>query len=135
MGDLLEGASAWLDAQRLKFMSRTVSYCRGNDSVDVRATIGKTVFEVDNGYAVLERIESRDYLVPAADLVLDGEVTVPARGDRIKETDELLGDLGLEFKVFVYEVMAPGSEPHFQFSDPYRRTLRIHTKFIGMEDA
>jgi len=51
VGDLLEGASAWLDAQRLKFMSRTVSYCRGNDSVDVRATIGKTVFEVDSGTA------------------------------------------------------------------------------------
>jgi hypothetical protein len=127
VGDLLEGASAWLDAQRLKFMSRTVSYCRGKDSVDVRATIGKTVFEVDSGYAVLERVESRDYLVPAADLVLDGEVTLPARGDRIKETD---GD-----KVFVYEVMAPGSEPHFIFSDPYRKTLRIHTKFIGTEGA
>ena len=127
MGDLLEGASAWLDAQRLKFMSRTVSYCRGKDSVDVRATVGKTVFEVDSGYAVLERIESRDYLVPAADLVLDGEVTLPARGDRIKEAD---GE-----KVFVYEVMAPGSEPHFQFSDPYRKTLRIHTKFIGTEDT
>ena len=127
MTDLLEGASAWLDAQRLKFMSRVVGYHRGKDSVDVRATIGKTVFEVDSGYAVLERIESRDYLVPAADLVMAGQVTLPLRGDRIKETD---GD-----KVFVYEVMAPGSEPHFQFSDPYRKTLRIHTKFIGTEDA
>ena len=56
MADLLEGASAWLDAQRLKFMSRTVSYCHGKDSVDVRAAVGKTVFEVDSGYAVLERI-------------------------------------------------------------------------------
>ena len=127
MADLLEGASAWLDAQRLKFMSRTVSYCHGKDSVDVRAAVGKTVFEVDSGYGVLERIESRDYLVPAVDLVLDGETTLPARGDRIKETDG--------GKVFVYEVMAPGSEPHFIFSDPYRRTLRIHTKFIGTEDA
>jgi hypothetical protein len=127
MADLLKVASAWLDAQRLKFMSRVVGYHRGEDSVDVRATIGKSVFEVDSGYAVLERIESRDYLVPAADLVLDGETTLPLRGDRIKETDGS--------KVFVYEVMAPGSEPHFQFSDPYRKTLRIHTKFIGMEEA
>jgi hypothetical protein len=126
VADLLEGASAWLDAQRLKFMSRTVSYCRGKDSADVRATIGKTVFEVDSGYGVLERIESRDYLVPAVDLVLDGETTLPARGDRIKETDG--------GKVFVYEVMAPGSEPHFIFSDPYRRTLRIHTKHVNTEE-
>jgi hypothetical protein len=127
LADLLEGASAWLDAQRLKFMSRTVTYARGKDSVDVRATIGKSVFEVESGYAVLERVESRDYLVPAADLVLVGAVTLPLKGDRIKETDG--------GKVFVYEVMAPGSEPQFQFSDPYRKTLRIHTKFIGTEDA
>jgi hypothetical protein len=127
VADLLEGASAWLDAQRLKFMSRTVTYVRGKDSVTVRATIGKSVFEVESGYAVLERVESRDYLVPAADLVLDDETTLPLKGDRIKETDG--------GKVFVYEVMAPGAEPHFQFSDPYRKTLRIHTKFIGMEEA
>jgi hypothetical protein len=126
VADILEGASAWLDAQRLKFMSRVVGYHRGEDSVQVRATIGKSVFEVDSGFAVLERIESRDYLVPAADLVLDDETTLPLKGDRIKETD---GE-----KVFVYEVMAPGSEPHFIFSDPYRKTLRIHTKFIGMEN-
>ena len=35
----------------------------------------------------------------------------------------------------LYEVMAPGSEPHFQFSDPYRRTLRIHTKQVDVEEA
>jgi hypothetical protein len=127
VADLLEGASAWLDAQRLKFMSRTVGYHRGKDSVDVRAAIGKSVFAVESGYAVLERIESRDYLVPAADLVLNGETTLPLRGDRIKETD---GE-----KVFVYEVMAPGKEPHFTFSDPYRKTLRIHTKHVATEEA
>ena len=127
MADLLEGASAWLDAQRVKFMSRVVSYTRGKDAVDVRATIGKSVFEVDSGYAVLERIESRDYLVPAADLVLAGQATLPLKGDRIKETQD--------GKVFVYEVLAPGHEPHFTFSDPYRKTLRIHTKFIGTEES
>jgi hypothetical protein len=127
VADLLESASAWLDAQRLKFMSRVVAYHRGRDSVDVRATIGKSVFEVESGYAVLERIESRDYLVPVADLVLASQATLPLKGDRIKETDGTT--------VFVYEVMAPGNEPHFIFSDPYRKTLRIHTKFIGMEEA
>ena len=123
--DMLEGASAWLDAQRLKFMSRVVGYHRGDDFAQVHAAIGRSVFEVDSGFAVLERVESRDYLVPAAELVLNGETTLPARGDRIKETDGAV--------VFVYEVMAPGNEPHFVFSDPYRRTLRIHTKFIGTE--
>jgi hypothetical protein len=126
VADLLEGASAWLDAQRLKFMSRTVSYCRGKDSADVRAAIGKTVFEVDSGYGILERIESRDYLIPASDLVLASQVTLPLSGDRIRETQD--------GKAYVYEVMAPGKEPHFRFSDPYRRTLRIHTKHVNTEE-
>ena len=125
MRDMLERASDWLDAMRLEHMSGWAVYARGEDSVDVRAAIGKSVFEIVDAYGVMERVESRDYLVPASDLVLDDEVTLPARGDRIKETD---GE-----KVFVYEVMAPGSEPHFIFSDPYRKTLRIHTKFIGTE--
>jgi len=125
VGDLLESASAWLDAQRLKFMSRTVSYCRGKDSVDVRATIGKTVFEVDSGYGVVERIESRDFLIPAERLVLDYDQTVPRRGDRIKET---VGE-----QTFVYEVMAPGNEDCWRYSDPFRKVLRIHTKLIGQE--
>ena len=119
--------SDWLDGQNLAHRSMLVGYHRGNDSAQVHAVIGKSVFEIFDAYGVMERVESRDYLVPAAELVLGGETTLPARGDRIKETD---GE-----KVFVYEVMAPGSEPHFQFSDPYRKTLRIHTKFIGMEEA
>ena len=108
-------------------MSRTVSYWRGEDSVNVQATIGRTVFEVDDGMGILEKIESRDFLILTADLVLAGEATLPLRGDRIKETS---GD-----KVYVYEVLAPGKEPHYRFSDPYRKTLRIHSKQVDTEDV
>ena len=125
MADLLEQASAWLDSQRLKHLSRLVTYQRGGASVDVRATIGRTVFEIDDGYGLIEKVESRDYLIPAADLVLNEQTTLPERGDRIQETQD--------DKVYVYEVMAPGKEPHFRFSDPYRRTLRIHTKLVATE--
>ena len=127
MADLLEQGSAWLDQQRLGHISQSVLYCRGVESVTVQATIGRTVFEVDDGTGILERIESRDFLILAADLVLAGGVKMPQRGDRIKETS---GD-----KVYVYEVLAPGKEPHYRFSDPYRKTLRIHTKQVDLEDA
>ena len=127
MGDLLEESSAWLDGQRLKRLSRTVSYRRGEDSVDVRAAIGRTVFEVEDSVGVLERTESRDFLIPASDLVLGDEQVLPQQGDRIAETQD--------GKVYVYEVMAPGREPCWRFSDPYRRTLRIHTKQVDTEDA
>ena len=122
MADLLEQGSAWLDQQRVQHMSKTVSYHRAENSVEVQATIGKWTFEIDDGMGVLEKIESRDFLILTAELVLGGEATLPQRGDRLKETS---GD-----KVYVYEVLAPGKEDCWQYSDLYRKTLRIHTKQV-----
>jgi mono/diheme cytochrome c family protein len=71
------------------------------------------------------RTESRDYLVSAEDLVLGGVVERPKAGDRIRETE---GE-----QLLIYEVMAPGGEPPWRWSDRHRRTLRIHTKYVGTE--
>jgi hypothetical protein len=112
---------------RAQHLSRTVTYQRGDDSVEVAATVGRTVFEIDDGSGAAVQWESRDFLVPAADLVLAGEVVEPLPGDRIRETQ---GE-----KVYVYEVLAPGKEPCWRWSDPFRRTLRVHTKQVDEEDA
>ena len=127
MVDLLERASHWLEDQRAKHTSRTVAYNRGLASVDVAASIGRTEFEVDDGFGVLTKVESRDFLILAADLVLGLSPTLPERGDRIEET--------VGTTTFVYEVMAPGKEPHFRYSDPYRKTLRVHTKQVETIEA
>lgn len=123
--DLLRNGSAWLEAQRTRFASGTIVYRRGAATVQVAATIGRTLFEIDNGYGAVERTESRDYLLQAADLVLDGLVVLPQRGDQVRET---VGQ-----QTFVYEVLAPGKEPAWRYSDPYRQTLRIHTKHVATE--
>ena len=34
-------------------------------------------------------------------------------------------------KTFEYEVLAPGKEPCLRYSDPFRKTLRIHTKQVS----
>jgi len=125
MPDLLETGSNWLENQRHQHMTRTVLYQRGTDTVELAATIGRTVFEQADEFGVIHRIESRDYLVPTVDLVLASVPALPKAGDRIRET---AGD-----QVFVYEVMAPGNEPPWRYSDPYRRTLRIHTKHVATE--
>ena len=80
-------------------------------------------FEVDDGYGVVQKWESRDFLILAADLILAGLQTLPQRGDRILETQA--------GTTYTYEVLAPGKEPPFRFSDAFRKTLRIHTKQIG----
>ncbi len=122
---MLERGSAWLEDQRQRHMTRTVTYERGGKTVDVQTTMGRTEFEQADEFGVIHKIESRDYLVLTADLVLEGEPTMPKAGDRIRETDGSM--------TFVYEVMAPGDEPPFRYSDPYRRTLRIHTKHVATE--
>ena len=122
MPDLLRAGSDWLLDQLKTHASRTVTYERGVDSVDVPAVIGRTVFEIDDDHGAIERFESRDFLVQAADLVLAGIPATPERGDRVRETEGSV--------TYVYEVMAPAGQPHWKFSDAFRRTFRIHTKHV-----
>ena len=128
MGDLLDRGAAFLDAQRHQHLSRPVLYRRGTDEKEVQATIGKTEFEqVDDvgGAGLIHRVESRDFLVRTADLNLGAGPSLPRAGDQVRET--------VGTSVFVYEVNAPGGQPPFRYSDPYRRVLRIHTKHIATE--
>jgi hypothetical protein len=125
MQDLLDQSSAWLEDQRERFISRTVLYQRGADTVEVTASIGRTLFEVDNGQGAAIGTRSRDYLIRAVHLVLAGQQVLPRAGDLIHEMQDGV--------VFIHQVMAPGDvvdEPVWRYSDPYRRTLRVHTKQV-----
>jgi len=125
VGDLLDRGAAFLDAQRHKHLSRPVLYRRGTDQKEVQATIGKTEFEQADDAGLIHRVESRDFLVRTEDLDLGAGPILPRAGDQVRET------VGLS--VFVYEVNAPGGQPPFRYSDPYRKVLRIHTKHIATE--
>jgi hypothetical protein len=122
VADLLDAGFAWLERQRRRFMSQEVLYRRGAVAVTAQATVGKTTFEVVTAGGILERIESRDFLITAADLAVLG---LPQRGDRVVE---VRGD-----QTHTYEVLAPGREPHWRWSDPGHRCLRIHTKHLTTE--
>ena len=123
MTNLLETGSSWLADQLKTHASVDVVYERGIEQVAVKATIGRTEFELDDGAGTVERIQSRDFLIHAADLVLAGSPVLPVAGDRIRETQG--------GTTFVYEVMSPGSEPAYRYSDAFRKVLRIHTKLVG----
>lgn len=125
MADLLEQGAAFLEDQRHTHMSRPVVYRRGAESIELQATIGRTEFEQADDAGLIHRLESRDFLVRTVDLDLGSGGIQPRAGDQVLE-------LGTG-STLVYEVNAPGGEPPFRFSDPYRQTLRIHTKFIGTE--
>jgi hypothetical protein len=122
----MEKASALVDRVRRANLAHTVTYQRGNQSVDVAATVGRTEFEGVDAYGAVERTESREFLILAVDLVLaGGAAALPEPGDRISEVQD--------GATYVYEVMAPARQPCWRWSDPYRRTLRIHTKEVGIE--
>ena len=125
MANLLQTGSDWLEEQRHSHLTLSVTYGRGSDSVTLDATIGRTVFESINDYGVIEKTVSRDYLIRASDLILDSVLTLPQRGDQVDEVDGS--------STYVYEVMAPGREPVYRYSDPYRKTIRIHTKHVDTE--
>jgi hypothetical protein len=123
--DLLQQASTWLENQRQRFLTQTIAYQRAGASVEIAATCGETIFRLDDGAGALLRIQTRDFLIAAVDLVLGGNPIVPQRGDRIVETQGS--------RTFIYEVSAPGDEPEWRWSDPYRQTYRIHTQEVDTQ--
>ena len=125
---MLQNGSQWLEGQRHEQLSHEVTYRRGDQSVVLNETDGRTEFEQQTDYGIALQSEARDYLIRAGDLILTegaAEPVLPRAGDRI---DEIHGDM-----LHTYEVMAPGNEPVYRWSDPDHLTLRIHTKWIGAE--
>jgi hypothetical protein len=125
--NLFRTASEWLGQQRHDFATSPVTYRRGDRSVELLATMGRTEYQQDDGYGIVIRSEARDYLVRACDLAIDGLETLPAVGDRI---EELQGGT-----VYVYEVLPIGAQQqHWKYADPFRQTVRIHTKQVGASE-
>lgn len=118
MGDLLADGAAWLAGVRATHAAATVVYSRGADSVELAATRGASdVEEVDETGGYL-KTEAADWIIRAADLVLDGSAVRPARGDRITHAGR------------VYEVMPFGGEPEWRWADRSQLCMRIHTKLV-----
>ena len=126
MPNLLEQGASWLAGKLVGSAGTPVRYVRDGGETELVAVIGRTEFEQTDEYGGIQRIQSRDYLIRAADLVIGGAATLPQAGDRIRET--------VAAQTFVYEVMAPGQQPPWRYSDPFRQVLRIHTKHVDTEE-
>jgi len=124
--NVLDHGLTWLAESLKRYAARSVVYRRGTDEVTVQAIIGRTVLKLDDGYGGVRIVwTDRDFLIAAEDLVLAGRRILPQRGDEIRETSN--------GRTVVYEVLAPGREPEWRWSDPYQKILRIHTKRISEE--
>jgi hypothetical protein len=114
MGDLLRQGSQWLEQQRDTHCSSPVTYKRDAVSYPVNATFGRTSYEVEDDYVATIQAHVVDFLILGESLPLEPE---PA--------DVIVAD-GRK-----YEVMNLGGEGCWRWSDPYRTTMRIHTKDVG----
>ena len=127
MADLLGQAVAWLDGQRAAHLSRQVVYQRGDESVELAATLGSTTYEVADDFGATVEAKATDFIVAADALVLGGQAVKPQPGDRIR--------LPAGAKVLVFEVLDLGAAGHYRPCDPEGRMLRIHAKQVDEEAA
>lgn len=111
---MLEAAAKSLRTAQLDAVADDVVYRRGGESIELKAVPGRTVFRTTDDSGAYVRTETRDFIVPAGSLAFE-----PEPGDEIV------------FSGMVYEVLAPGGESVWRWSDRYRTALRIHTKEIG----
>jgi hypothetical protein len=133
--DMMKNGNDWLASKMLAVTSTTINYYRADTGtyVSVSAVVGRTSYDVDNGYGAIEKWESRDFLIDKAVLIggqHQGDVW-PKRGDKIYESpgpDPGLNDASIQY---IYEVMAPGSEPVWEYADAYRNLIRVHTKYVN----
>jgi len=114
VADLLSSGAAWLAGQLKTAAGSTVAYSRNGESVDVVATIGRSEFEAANQSGVVERWESRDFLITTADLPFG----LPQRGDEIVESRN--GEL------VTYEVASPRGVPEWHYGDAFGSLVRVH---------
>lgn len=119
---MLREGMKWLDEQRKQFMSGPVVYRTdrgaGMETFDIQATFGKTSYEIADGYGATIKTHVIDFLISAEDLTFE-----PQAGDVIVADGRK------------HEVMDLGGESCWRWSDPYRMTMRIHTKDTGDEDV
>ena len=117
MGDLLRQGSRWLEQMRTSHCSSPVTYRRGGTQLTVNTTSGRTQYEVGDDFGLRVGAEVMDFLILADELSPTFEQ--PQAGDQI------VAD------AVVFEVMSLAGQGHWRWSDPYRTTMRIHTREIG----
>ncbi len=122
--NMLRDGAAWLAEQLKSQGSTSVTYARGSDSVTIAATLGRhrpkqtgelVGLEVDQFVIVMT--------FNAADLVLNSNLTTPAKRDLVTFTDH-----GISFE---YEVMPIDGERCWKESDAFGQRIEIHLKLTG----
>lgn len=126
--DFLLAGMRWLANKLPTTIGTSVVFQRDTAKTSVCVTFGRTLLRYSDEFGGT-KIEwtDKDFIVPAANLQIGGAAVLPKRGDRFKVNDGQT--------ICIYEVLPYGTEPHWRWSDPFRKLIRIHTKLITTEPA
>lgn len=125
MPNMLETAMSWFDSQRKAHMASTVTYRRGADTFEIQASAARSTFEqTDEQGVVLRELATKDWIVSAADMLIDAVAIEPRSGDRITDAGGI-----------TYQVTSVGGEPPWRWSDEFRNMMRIHTTEFKLPSA
>ncbi|MFA5526124.1 MAG: hypothetical protein WC992_04795 [Acholeplasmataceae bacterium] len=120
MTDWRTTKAEWLRDMRASHMSRSITYARGDDEASIDATPIRPQAMVDSGGETVSiEARSRDWLIEAVALVLDGSETLPAAGDTITDDDG------------TWSVVAEPGLPEWEWLDTTHITLRVRTKLTA----
>lgn len=95
-----------------------VTYARGDYQVTLTATKARVLRSLDIDNARLEA-EEQDWILTAAELALNDETVLPARGDTIEHCGQ------------TYAVLGGNDTPSWRPHDQYGLMLRVHTKRVS----
>lgn len=116
----LENILATVAKSRRRTMGRQIRYRRGSREVLLQATLGQSKWDAVDDNGNLLRCQSQDYLVLAAELVINGNRIEPARGDVIEEC--------VPGQKRTFEVLPGPNNQVFAVMDTMGVELRIHTQ-------
>ena len=127
MSSLLDRASKKAGKIAIQAATVRLKITRGDHSVTIEnAGLGEEDAVVDVIDRVYSRAEQRDFIVDAADLVLNGSATKPAERDTLEVLDA--DDVVLE----KFRCLSPSeSEEAWSYFDRFRNHYRIHAKEIN----
>lgn len=115
---LLEKGANWLSEQLRTRLSHPITYRRKGKAAELFATLGRTEYVPEEVESIEVARHSTDFIFPRTTLDFGDGPTLPEKGDRIEHAGQV-------FEVF----QIPGAQC-YQFSDPWRISLRVHTQQV-----
>lgn len=126
MGLLEDGETflnATFDATESVEVTYSVSPHDAGSSVTLNATAGTPASELEPGTFTANQSDNRDFIIQAADIVIDSNRVIPDAGHRITQVN---GGV-----TYVYEVMDIFGDGPWRWHGVGYTTYRIHTTLIS----